>query len=121
MAGFIIAGHETSANTLTWTMLELGRNPDVVKKLREELDGIDVSGDVNWYEILPKFKYLDQVICESQRFHPVVQSVIRTSLGAENIVGYDFPKDVCTSLTLDHFPCSNLRVAHEFEILGRST
>jgi len=33
----LLAGHETSATTLCWVLLELARNPAVQKKLRDEI------------------------------------------------------------------------------------
>jgi cytochrome P450 len=33
----LLAGHETSATSLCWVLLEVARHPDVQKKLREEI------------------------------------------------------------------------------------
>ena len=37
MATLMLAGHETTANTLTWYLWELAKNPDFQDKLREEV------------------------------------------------------------------------------------
>ena len=37
MAAFTLAGHETTASTITWLLYELARNPDVQEKLRTEI------------------------------------------------------------------------------------
>lgn len=37
----MFAGHETTANTLSWTLLELARNPDMQTKLRAEVRAME--------------------------------------------------------------------------------
>jgi cytochrome P450 len=37
---FLFAGHDTSSNLLSWTMYFLSRHPEVVTKLREEIDRV---------------------------------------------------------------------------------
>ena len=37
MAAFTLAGHETTANTITWLLYELAKNPDIQNKLRIEI------------------------------------------------------------------------------------
>ena len=34
----MIAGRDTTANALTWTLYELSRHPDVISTLRDEID-----------------------------------------------------------------------------------
>lgn len=97
MKGFFIAGHETSSNALTWTMLELARNPNVLEKLRLEVTRVDLTSDINWTEILPQLKYyaaysryLENVVKESMRLHSVVQATMRENEHEEEILGYKF-------------------------------
>lgn len=37
----MLAGHETTANSLSWTLLELVRNPDMQIKLRQEIRNME--------------------------------------------------------------------------------
>ncbi|KAK0220055.1 cytochrome P450 [Armillaria fumosa] len=63
------AGHETTANSLTWTLYELAKRPDLQTKLRHEvtaIGGADFS--VASFESMP---YLQAVMKETLRMHPV--------------------------------------------------
>ncbi|EJD37731.1 cytochrome P450 [Auricularia subglabra TFB-10046 SS5] len=72
---FLTAGHETTSNTLTSALSELTQHPDVQAKLREELLTVDTpTPDL---DTLNSLKYLDAVVRESLRFHPVVTFVSR--------------------------------------------
>lgn len=84
---FIVAGYETSSNTLSFTLYHLAVNPDIQDKLREEISrAMDVSGsNKNLYEIVSAIEYLDCVIKEAQRLNPPVPFVNREC--AEN---YDY-------------------------------
>uniref|UniRef100_A0A8C9WPH1 Cholesterol 24-hydroxylase n=1 Tax=Scleropages formosus TaxID=113540 RepID=A0A8C9WPH1_SCLFO len=67
---FFIAGQETTANQLSFAIMELGRHPEILKKLRKEID--DVLGakkDIE-YEDLGKLTYLSQVLKETLRLYP---------------------------------------------------
>ncbi|KAJ3128993.1 hypothetical protein HK098_002844 [Nowakowskiella sp. JEL0407] len=76
MFGFFLAGHETTANTLTWAMLELTKHPEVLEKLQKEVDGLLKGGDPT-FEQLSSFKYTEAFVKESLRLHPVVQMLGR--------------------------------------------
>jgi cytochrome P450 len=64
------AGFETTANTLTWLWWLLHQNPDILQRLREELGEI-LQGQAPTLEALPKLRYTDWVIKETQRLYPV--------------------------------------------------
>ncbi|PYE53928.1 cytochrome P450 [Deinococcus yavapaiensis] len=64
-----IAGHETTAHTLSWALWLLGRHPQELGALREELDG--VLGDrAPTFADLPKLPRLDAVVKETLRLYP---------------------------------------------------
>lgn len=68
---FLIAGHETTSGTLSFTMYELMRNPDVFQKARDVVD--DVLGRrFPEFEDLKKLSYLDQILRETLRKYPPV-------------------------------------------------
>ncbi|MEF3310476.1 cytochrome P450 [Paenibacillus sp. GYB004] len=64
-----VAGHETTANALTWTIFLLNQHPNVLSNLIEELDGAVQQGTVSMDKI-NKLPLLEGVIKESLRLLP---------------------------------------------------
>ncbi|XP_067941507.1 cholesterol 24-hydroxylase-like [Watersipora subatra] len=73
----IVAGMETSANTLAFVFLELGRRPDLVDRLVHEVD--DVVGKKAFVsnEDITKFSFMTTLIKESLRFYPPATGIVR--------------------------------------------
>lgn len=84
---------QTSAHTLTFSLMELAQNPEIQETLHQEISNVDIENP-NVYEALPHFKYLDQVLRESQRLHPVLSSTLRVPKQDVDILGYKIPKGV---------------------------
>ena len=82
-----LAGHETTANTLSWTWWLLAQNPAVEKKLHEELDGV-LGGRAPAVDDLPKLTYLSQVLTESLRLYPTAWGMARLAAEEHEIAGY---------------------------------
>lgn len=82
----VIAGHETTATALAWSVDELWRAPDVLAQLREELRSTDGDPDK-----LAANKLLDAVIAEALRLHPLVPIVSRRLATPFAIDGYELP------------------------------
>ncbi|KAI8892998.1 cytochrome P450 [Globomyces pollinis-pini] len=91
--GFFFAGHETTANTVTVVLYELTQNLDVKTQLYQEIKDFDLNDQSAFIEKLAKLKYLDNVIKETQRLHPIVNDLRRTSVNDINILGYQLPAD----------------------------
>jgi cytochrome P450 len=72
-----IAGHETTANALTWTFYLLSQNPDIEKKLLDELGSVIGNDIAPTTDDLPKLKFAEKVIRESMRLYPPVWSIGR--------------------------------------------
>lgn len=93
LADMIFAGMDTVYNTVIWVMAELIKHPRVMNKLQKELEM--VVGGNNFVEeaYLSKLDYLNMVIKESLRLHPVVPlSVPREASEDIFIEGYHIPK-----------------------------
>jgi cytochrome P450 len=72
-----IAGHETTANALTWSFYLLSQNPEIEKKLTEELESkFDIDSTPSVADI-PKLKFTEKVLRESMRLYPPVWSLGR--------------------------------------------
>lgn len=86
-----VAGHETTANALSWTLLLLSQHPQVCAELLEELDGA-LQGSVPTLEQLSQLSLLDGVIKESLRLFPPAAIGIRIASEACDLGGYALPK-----------------------------
>ncbi|GLT54724.1 hypothetical protein SLA2020_279000 [Shorea laevis] len=89
----IIGGTESSATTLEWAMSELLKQPHLIRKATEELDR--VIGKDRWVEEkdIPQLPYIDAIIKETMRKHPVaVMLAPHSALEDCNVAGYDVRK-----------------------------
>ncbi|MEM9693196.1 MAG: cytochrome P450 [Myxococcota bacterium] len=67
----LAAGHETTSNALTWTLIRLSQHPDVRRRLREEVEGV-LGGRTPGYDDVKRLTYTRWVFDESMRLHPPV-------------------------------------------------
>ncbi len=91
VATLISAGHETTANTLSWAWLLLGENPDARTKLDEELRTV-LQGNPPTVEDLQRLPYTTMVIQETLRVCTTVTDVNREATEDCEIGGYRVPK-----------------------------
>ncbi|CAJ0590341.1 unnamed protein product [Cylicocyclus nassatus] len=87
---FLLAGYDTTANSLAYVTFLLAKHPESQRRLQEEID--QYSGDETiTYELLASMKYLDFVMKEALRMYPVAsfansrQCMKSTTLGDINI------------------------------------
>ncbi|KAJ6258567.1 hypothetical protein Dda_6613 [Drechslerella dactyloides] len=66
MITFLIAGHETTSGTLSFTMYNLLKNPETYKRLQEEIDRVVGRDPVN-LDHLSKLPYTNAVLRETLR------------------------------------------------------
>ena len=64
-----VAGHETTANAMTWTWYLLSQNPEAERKLHQEIDSV-LAGRLPTVEDVPKLVYTERVFAESMRLYP---------------------------------------------------
>ena len=82
----LAAGHETTANSLTWAIYLISTHPDVKSALTDEIMALPSDSEI---EPIMKLKYLDAVIKEVLRIHPVVPLVMRSVVSAHTLMGYE--------------------------------
>ena len=87
-----LAGHETTANSLSWTLLLLSEHPDVRRRLQAELDEV-LGGRTPTFEDLPKLAYCKAVVSESMRLYPPAWSIGRRAEVEDVIDGYRIRKN----------------------------
>ncbi|KAI8006140.1 hypothetical protein LOK49_LG07G01220 [Camellia lanceoleosa] len=84
-----VAGTDTIFTTMEWTMAELLKHPQIMKKLQNEVREI-AKGKLNITEDdLVNMHYLKAVIKESLRIHPPVLLIPRESIQETKVMGYD--------------------------------
>ena len=86
-----LAGHETTASTLSWTWWLLAQNPAVEAKLHAELDAI-LGDRAPALDDLPKLAYAGHVITESLRLYPAAWGLARLVVEDHEIAGYPVTK-----------------------------
>ncbi|KAM6424356.1 cytochrome P450 3A13-like [Liasis olivaceus] len=89
---FIFAGYKTISKTLCYLKYELAIHPDVQQKLKEQIDEFLSNEAPVTYDTLMQMDYLDTVISETLRMHPVVGRLQRVCKKAIEINGITIPK-----------------------------
>ena len=75
-----LAGHETTANALSWTWYLLSQNPKAEARLHAELDAVLDGGRLPTVEDLPGLRYTEMVLAESMRLYPPAWVVGRLAI-----------------------------------------
>lgn len=87
---FLLAGHETTANALTWTFHLISKHSDIETRLVAEIR--EVLGDrTPRMEDLPQLVFTKQVIQESMRLYPPIWIIERRAIREDFIAGYRIP------------------------------
>lgn len=86
-----LAGHETTANTLTFVSYELALNQEVQDRVVQEIQ--DQIGEKEpTYDAMSKLKYMEQVIMETLRMFPPQTRLYREIQETVTVGNYTFPK-----------------------------
>lgn len=85
-----LAGHETTALTLSWTWYLIGKDPEVEKKFHAELDEV-LGGRPPTFADLSRLKYTEQIAKESMRLYPPAYGLGREAISDCEIGGYHVP------------------------------
>ncbi|XP_051118016.1 cytochrome P450 71AU50-like [Andrographis paniculata] len=92
----LLVGMDTSAVAVDWAMAELIRHPQVMKRLQKELEaafGMEDGVDEESHGQLDKLEYLDMVVKETLRLHPIAPLLIpHESLEDCTVGGFHIPR-----------------------------
>jgi len=83
VATMILAGHETTATTLFWSLYLLALDPTSQDQLAAELQGVTVNGALD----LERLKFTRAVVDETMRLYPPVFLIARAAAGPDTIAG----------------------------------
>jgi cytochrome P450 len=86
-----LAGHETTANALTFTFYLLSQNPEKEEKLHQELDEV-LNGKLPAMEDYGKLKYTEAVFAEAMRLYPPAWAIGRLAVEDHDFGGFEIPK-----------------------------
>lgn len=84
-----VAGHETTAISLTWSLYLLAKHPDIYARIQEEVDALDHEPTV---ADLPKLNSVLRVFKESLRLYPPLPVYARDTTQDIVVGGYQIPK-----------------------------
>lgn len=86
----LLAGHETTANALTWTLYLLTQNPEAVDKLHDELTRV-LAGAAPTPADYPRLVYTRKVLTESMRLYPPAWVIGRRAIAEYRVADYVLP------------------------------
>lgn len=90
IATLMLAGHETTANALSWTWMLLAQNPEAEAKLHQELQAV-LQGRNPTIQDLEKLPYTSAIVKESMRLYPPVALLGRESIKDVTVGDYLIP------------------------------
>lgn len=86
----LLAGHETTANLLTWIAVELSANPGWARRIHEEVEQVTDGRPVTVHD-LEHLTVTSQVINETLRLHPPAWAMTRMAPEGATIGGFEIP------------------------------
>ncbi len=106
MMTILLAGHETTANALTWAFYLLSQHPHVAYRLHAEVDNV-LGERAATFDDLPRLMYTRMVLQEALRLYPPAWSIARRAIEDDVIGGYHIPAGSAVNIsiyTLHHNP-----------------
>jgi cytochrome P450 len=90
VATFMLAGHETTANTLAWSLALLSAFPAARQRLEEELDAVLGDRDPAAVDVA-RLPWARAVVSEALRLYPPAWTIERDALASDHVAGTPVP------------------------------
>ena len=91
VATMILAGHETTAVTLFWSLVLLSGAPNEQQIVADEVRGVDITPDTAM-DVLPSLVHTRAVISEALRLYPPAFTIVRQAIAADRAGTIDIPR-----------------------------
>jgi len=91
VATFLIAGHETTALSLTYTQCLLSHHPEVRQRVREEANAV-IGDETPSYDHVSELEYTGRVFQEALRLYPAAWAVFRQASADVRLGNYRVPE-----------------------------
>jgi cytochrome P450 len=99
LKSLIVAGFETTAAGLFWSLYLLARHPEVAAKWHAELDRV-LGGRTPTASDLPHLEYTSHVVHESLRLYPPIHTLARECVEEDELDGYRMPRGVTVLISV---------------------
>jgi cytochrome P450 len=97
---FIVAGHETTALTLAWSLYLCAFDQDVQDKARAEVQSVLQGRATATADDMPKLKYIRQIVDETLRLYPPAAFLSRTAKAPDTLCGREVRKGDTVALPI---------------------
>ncbi|PSQ49520.1 cytochrome P450 [Halobacteriales archaeon SW_6_65_15] len=94
----LLAGHDTTALTLTYAWYLLSQHPEAKRRVHEEIDDV-LGGDRPTMADVRRLDYVERVIDEAMRLYPPVYTMFREPKEPVELGGYQIPEDAAVMLS----------------------
>jgi cytochrome P450 len=94
----LLAGHDTTALTLTYTWYLLSQHPEAERRVHDEIDDV-LGGDAPTMENVGELDYIEQVVNEAMRLYPPVYTMFREAKEPVELGGYRIPEESAIMLS----------------------
>lgn len=89
----LLAGTDTTSVTLEWAMANLLNHPEVLKRLKTEINDVSIEGRLLEESDAGKCTYLNNVVSETLRLYPAGPLLVPHASSADcKVAGYDIPR-----------------------------
>ena len=86
----LVAGHETSSNSLSWLLYLLSSRPECLERVRQEFDTVLGDGPLSYGDVM-KLEFTAQVIHEGLRLYPPFWMVDREAVADDRVGDLEIP------------------------------
>jgi unspecific monooxygenase len=90
LATLLLAGHETTAVALFWSLTLLAQDPREQEKAAEEVRGVELEPD-GGMTVLPRLMRTRAVVSEALRLYPPAAIMAREAIGTDRLGDFDLP------------------------------